>query len=227
MTGHVLHGRTNAPGFLLVAGLPGFLLVAGPLSLLLCCLRTALILLGDRQIRLTSSNCSKQELIRIYRNYVREVRRLALWEAGLLAIAGLGLALFDMDGVPMLLLALLYGAAAILILMDQISSNPVSTAEDLFSLRAQYCQVLMQRHQSRRFLSWLWLAPAFLELHVVANRGFIEAVEASVAAVLLCFLATALNRESSGRTGEETGLLARLDERRWAPESLAYRGHSE
>jgi hypothetical protein len=205
LTGRALHGPTGAPGFLLMAG---------PLSLLLCSLRTCLILLGDRRHRLTSTNCLRQELSHAYRGYIRNAGFLGLLEAGLLILAGLGLAHFNKEGLSMLPLALLYGATAIYILIDQSLSNTIKVSDDIFALRAQYCRALIHRNRSRRFLSWLWLAPALLVLHVISNKGILETVEASVAAVLLCFLATAINRESSGRAAEEVDLLARLEEKR-------------
>ena len=80
------------------------------------------------------------------------------------------------------------------------------------SLRARYQQELARQQQLRRFLRWLWFSPVLVALHTRLAGTELDAgrpVTARlncVAAVILCFLVAALNREHGGRMQEQIGI---------------------
>jgi len=195
VTGNAPPGRSYAPGFILMIG---------PLSLLLCSLRTSLILMNDRLVESAVFSSSKQELAgAAYRKQPHHAQRRDRWEAGLLALTGTGLALLHHGDIPILMLTTLYIAAAAHILTHQTFVPSKPELGEPIALHAQYCRDLMQRYQLRRFLTCLWLVPLLLVLKKAAEHGALETIEATVATVLLCFLAAAVNRESAGRAREE------------------------
>jgi hypothetical protein len=190
---------------------PGFVLMVGPLSLLLCSLRTSLILMNDHLARSAAVSSSKRQSAQTTnRKRPHHAQHHDRWEAVLLALTGLGLAVLHHGDVPILMLTTLYFAAAVHILTHQIFVPPSPQPGDPITLQGQYCRALMQRHQLRRFLSCLWLIPLLLMLKKAAQHGALETIEATVATVLLCSLAAAVNRESGGRVGEETDRVTRL-----------------
>ena len=77
----------------------------------------------------------------------------------------------------------------------------------------------MRRQRQRGFLWWLWFAPVLTALYFEWVEGMLAdgkpmlAVFGTVAAMLLCFLITALNREYGGRMREQVGLLDRMREK--------------
>jgi hypothetical protein len=194
------------------------LLFVGPmLSPLMGLLRTGLILDGDRRSWITTGAQSAQELAAGYRAFARRARWHNVLEgAALVAVAGF--AFFYLPVTPAIALTGLYLVVAFYLLLDGAPRALPATC-DFTALRALYQRALLRRQQLRRFLWWLWFTPALAALHLRMVEGAMTdgkpmlAVFGSVAALLLCFLVVALNREYGGRVREQVGLLDRMRER--------------
>jgi hypothetical protein len=109
------------------------------------------------------------------------------------------------------LLAATFAVAALWLVLDRPRREP---GQDFVSLRAAYSQSLLHQQQLRGFLWWLWLSPLLVTFQA-AMSGAAEAssiLRNNMIAVVLCFLATALNREGGGRAREEIVALSRLRE---------------
>jgi hypothetical protein len=184
------------------------------LSPFLCIFRAGLILQGDRNAPLAASSLPREELARDYRSFLQRALCRNLLEAMALGLAAICGFFFAWNA----LLIGLFGLAAIYLLTAAV--RRVSPACDFVSLRAQYQQELARQQQLHRFLRWLWFAPVLVALHarlaadgLAAGRPPVMAVLDCVAAVVLCFLVTALNREHGGRAQEQIGVLDRMRER--------------
>lgn len=123
--------------------------------------------------------------------------------------------------------ALLIGLFALAAIYLLAATGPrAAPAGDFVSLRTCYQRDLARQQQLRRFLRWLWFTPVLVALHVrLTEHGLaagrpVTALLDCVAAVVLCFLVTALNREHGGRMQEQIGLLDRMRERTTASGSL-------
>jgi hypothetical protein len=187
-------------------------LLAGPFSLLLCGLRTGLILNMDRyEVVLPGamkfaelSACRKQFLARLVRR-----RRL---EIAALVLAALGWPLVMEPSLGIAMGAVFLAAALYLIHLD-LSSREQGEM-DFRGLRHRYAEDLRGDEQLRRFLCWLWVVPGL----GAAHAGFVtggppeQIASRALLAILLCFGAGAINREERGRAQEEISLLGRLRE---------------
>jgi hypothetical protein len=190
----------------------GYFLMAGPLSLLLCSVRTVLILDGDRRSARLGENLSVAELSALWRGYRGRARGRNRMEALLLGLAALMLPRLLPQGLGGLALAAVFAGTALYLLMSDADGD---RAGDFISLRAGFQRMLAHQQQLRDFLWWLWLAPVLMTLQAELAKGAVPAtiMRDSIVAVLLCFLATALNREGGGQTREQIHSLARLGER--------------
>jgi len=190
-------------------------LLSGPFSLLLCGLRTGLIISMDRCEANLPDSMALAEL-RAFRDgfltRLRQRRRLEMVALGLGALcwprlieAPLGIAL----GAVFL--------AASLYLFHLDMSGGDKEPADFHVLRRRYVEEVRGDEQLRRFLCWLWVVPGL----AAAHAGFVAMVVAppeqtlarALLAVLLCFGAGAINREERGRVQEEISLLDRLSEK--------------
>jgi hypothetical protein len=180
------------------------------LSPLLCLFRAGLILQGDRSAPLAASSLPKEELARDYGHFLQGALRRNLLEAAALVLtAGCGL-FFAWNS---LLIGLFLAAA--LYLLVAVARRPAQAC-DFIALRAQYQRELARQQQLRRFLRWLWFTPVLVALHLRLaehDTGRLTAMLDGVAAVILCFLVSALNREHGGRVREQIGWLDRTGER--------------
>lgn len=187
----------------------------GPMiSPLLCFLRTGLIVDSDRHPVPAIPDQSVQELAAAYRAFAARVQRRNFTEAGALALAAL--ALLWQGAMPVLVLGF---ALAPLYLAVDGAARTVPARADFTALRLLYQQELGRQQQLRRFLWWLWCTPVLVALHgrmieagASAGRPLLI-VLGGVAALLVCFLVGALNREQDGRLQEEIRQMDRMRER--------------
>lgn len=194
------------------------LLFVGPmLSPLMGLLRTGLIVDGDRRAWIGAWDQSADDLAQNYRAFARRARWHNIVEGAALAVVA-GFAFFTLPATFAIALTGLYLLVAFYLLLDG-APRALPGAGDFVSLRALFQRELMRRQQLRRFLWWLWFTPALAALHVRMIEGWLAAGKpilaafGSIAALLLCFLVVALNREYGGRVREQVGLLDRMRER--------------
>lgn len=194
------------------------LLFLGPmLSPLIGLCRAGLIVDGDHRTSLAANEMSAPELADAYRGFARRTRWHNMLEGAALFAAGSFACVFLHDAVSIPLIAL-YLLAAFTLLLHGAPRMPGAQA-DFVSLRAHFQSELTQRQRQRYFLWWLWFAPVLAALYLklvegtLANGKPMLAVLGSVAAILSCFLITALTREYSGRIQEQVGLLDRMREK--------------
>ena len=195
------------------------------LSPFLCIVRAGLILLGDRRALAMAGDLAIEELERDYRGFARCARRRNRLEAAALMLAAACGVHFAWNG----LLVGLFALVGVYLLLNA-APRGLSSQRDFVSLRAHYQRELARQQQLRHFLWWLWFTPALIAL----NAGLIEAnwaaghelpaILGGVAAVLLCFLVAALNREQSGRVQEQIGLLDRMRQRLVAEDRTSHSG---
>lgn len=194
------------------------LLFLGPmLSPLMGLFRTGLIMDGDRRGFVAAEDQSAKNLTGSYRVFVQRVRWHNMLEGAALAVVA-AFAFFYLPVTLAIALTGLYLLVAFYLLLDGMP-RPLPATYDFVSLRALYQRELLRRQQLRRFLWWLWFTPVLAAMHVQLIQGWLAAGKpmlaalGSVAALLLCFLITALNREYGGRVREQVGLLDRMRER--------------
>jgi hypothetical protein len=194
------------------------LLFLGPmLSPLMGLCRAGLIVDGDHRSSLAASEMSAPELEDAYRRFAGRTRWHNMLEGAALFAAGSFASVFLRDAVSIPLIAL-YLLAAVYLLLHGALRMPEPQA-DFVSLRAHFQSELTRRQRQRHFLWWLWFAPVLAALYLklveamLANGKPMLAVLGSVAAILSCFLITALTREYSGRIQEQVGLLDRMREK--------------
>ena len=194
---------------------------------LLCLFRTSLIIKSDRSRPFPVHDLSLEDVIGDYGLFVRRIRRRNRGEAGALGLAALFAVLYLRPGTPYalggayaqigLVLTITYGLAAAYLLLEG-GAQALPASADFLSLRAHYAHELARQQQQRRFLWWLWLTPVLIALHAkLIETGFAAGrpepiLLGSSAAVLLCFLISALNREHGGWVQEKIGLLDRVSE---------------
>ena len=186
-------------------------LLGAPLSLFLCLVRTGLILDGDRRGKWLGSRLSMAEMRLMWRDHRRRVIRRNRLEAVLLALAAVWLPALTANAHAQEMLAAMFAAAALWLVLDVPRR---AAGLDFVSLRATYSQSLLHQQQLRGFLWWVWLSPLLVIFQAtMPNEGEASLIlENNMIAVLLCFLATALNREGGGRAQEEIVALSRLRE---------------
>ena len=167
---------------------------------LLCILRTGLIVDSDRRAT------PKGDLATAYEAFRLRARRHNIVE-GVMLVAAAGVAARWLDGTSALLFTALYLMTAFYLLWR---GAPAPTSGDIRTLAFHYATALDSRHQLRRFLWWLWCAPALLALQQHTGHNPIAAALAAALTVLCCFLLAAINREHGGRIREEMRALERL-----------------
>jgi hypothetical protein len=194
------------------------LLFVGPmLSPLMGLFRAGLILDGDQRTALAAENLSAAELAAAYYGFAHRARWHNMLEGAALFAAG-SFAFFFLRGTVSVPLIGLYILAAFYLLLHG-APRPLLQRWDFVSLRAHFQGELMRRQRQRGFLWWLWFAPVLTALYFEWVEGMLAdgkpmlAVFGTVAAMLLCFLITALNREYGGRMREQVGLLDRMREK--------------
>jgi hypothetical protein len=186
--------------------------MGAPLSLFLCFVRTGLILDGDRRDRWLGSSLSMAEMMLMWREHRRSVMRRNRLEAVLLALAAVWLPHLAAGRQAQTILAAMFAAAALWLVLDVPRRG---SRLDFVSLRAAYSQSLLHQQLLRGFLWWLWAAPALVAFQAALNSESAPSLilENDMVAILLCFLATSLNREGGGRMREEVVALSRLREK--------------
>jgi hypothetical protein len=183
-----------------------------PLSALLCAFRTCLIIGSDRLNDLLRTELSAEDLADRRQAYLCRARFCNLVEGIVMALAAICWAFSARGGPPSsMALAATYGIAGVFLLMEFAPQD--QPASDFVSIRARYRHELARQQQLRCFLWWLWFAPALLALQTRAVAGQLTVMQSSIAAMLLCFLITALNREGVGRMRERVGALELARER--------------
>lgn len=169
---------------------------------LLCLLRTGLIVDSDRRTPLVAADPAAA-----YAAFRLRARRHNIIE-GLALVAAAAAAALWLDGrVALLFTALLLLTAFYLLWRGAPTALPAGA--DALTIAARYRAALAARRQLRRFLWWLWCAPALLALDRHAGHGPIASALSGATIVLCCFLLAAINREHGGRTQEEIGALER------------------
>jgi hypothetical protein len=186
-----------------------FFMLGAPLSLFLCIVRTGLILDGDRRDRWLGSRLSMAEMMLMWRDHRRRIMRRNRLEAMLLALAAVWLPHLAVARPAQTLLAAMFAVAALWLVLDVPRRE---AGQDFVSLRAAYSRSLLHQQSLRGFLWWLWVAPALVAFQAGLSSESAPSLilENDMIAVLLCFLAAALNREGSGRMREEIVALSRL-----------------
>ena len=202
----------------LVMGIPHshallILLLAGPLSLVLCGLRTGVILGIDRYDTVLPEAMSLAALRARHEAFLRRQRRRRRLDIAMLGVAALcwPLLIERSLSVPLsavFLAAGLYQFNALLCDVREVPTN--------FARLAQYHADAMQDDaQLRRFLCWLWVVPGLCLVQTGIASGIAAPAQIVLRAVLtalLCFGAGAINREERGRVQEEVSLLGALRE---------------
>ena len=191
------------------------LLFLGPmLAPMMGLCRAGLIVDGDHRTSLMASEMSAPELTDTYRGFARATRWHNMLEGVCLLAAGSFACVFLRETVSIPLIAL-YLLAAFYLLLHGAPRMPEGQA-DFVSLRAHFQSELARRQRQRHFLWWLWFTPILAALYLklveemLANGKPALAVLGSVAAILSCFLITALTREYRGRIQEQVSLLDRM-----------------
>jgi hypothetical protein len=195
-------------------------LLTGPFSLLLCGLRTGLILSIDRcEVNLPGS-MALGELRAIRGGFLARLGQRRRLEMVALVLGALCWP--QLIGAPrgIALGAVFLAVALYLFHLD--FGGEEETQGDFQSLRRLYVEEVRRDEQLRRFLCWLWVVPGLIVAHAgFAAQGQIfpqlafpqESVSRVLLAVLLCFGAGAINGEERGRVQEEISLLHRLSEK--------------
>jgi len=185
---------------------PYFIFLGPWMVPLLCMLRTAVILWGDRGHRPLIREMSLAEVKADYRRFERRVAR-----HNVLEILALGGAVFIFARMPLGAAIYLLGA---LYLLVKGAAAPAPEHANFAAMRALFQEQLARQHRVRCFVWWLWFLPPVLAL----QAGFSAArplllVTGLAAALLFGFFIESLNRERRGRVLEEIGGLALAVER--------------
>jgi hypothetical protein len=189
------------------------LLLSGPLSLVLCGLRTGVILGIDRYDTILPDAMPLAALRARRHDFLRRQRRRRRLDIAALGLAALcwPLLIERSLSVPLsavFLAAALYQFNALFCDMQEAPAN--------FARLAQYYADEMQNDaQFRRFFCWLWVVPGLCLIQTGIVSGIpapAQTVLHAVLTVLLCFGAGAINREERGRVQEEISLLGQLRE---------------
>jgi hypothetical protein len=188
------------------------LFMAAPLSLVLCGIRTGVIVSMDRLDMVFPQALSLAELHAVREGFLARLRWRRRFEAAALALAALFWPALIGHGLGISLTAV-YLAAALYLLAGNLSEGP-KTSPDFISLRRRYVEEVHSEQQLGRFLCWLWVAPGLvLEAGgIVPGLAPEQMIGRAVLVLLLCFGAGAINREGRGQVQEEISQLARLRE---------------
>jgi hypothetical protein len=193
------------------SGLLALFILGMPLSPVLCGFRAFLMVGNDRRGTWAGTDLSIAELSDFRQIFLRRGRRRNLIEGSVLVLAGAGWPMLMRGELSGVALAAVYGITALFVLTEFARSTELRS--DFVSLRAHYRRELARQQHLRRFLWWLWLAPALVALQSRAAAGQLTVMQCSFTAMLLCFLVATLNREGEGRMRELVGALERARER--------------
>jgi hypothetical protein len=193
------------------SGLLALFILGMPLSPILCGFRALLLIGNDCRGIWAGADLSISELSGFRETFRRRGRRRNLIEGGALLLAGAGWPVMMRGELSGVALAVVYGISALFVLTEFVPS--AEPHPDFVSLRAHYERELAQQQRLRRFLRWLWLAPALVALQSQAVAGRLTVMQCSFTAMLLCFLVATLNREGEGRMRELIDALEHARER--------------
>lgn len=209
------HPAATVDGVWLAIGLFFF----GPcLSPLLCLLRTGLIVRGDRRPSLSGNGWDSETLTRHRARFWNGSRNARHLEAAGLAAAGFLSWRYLGQVTPLNhMLALFYALAALFLMLNRPNRAATRAAVDFLTLRTACQRDLVRQQQLRCFLWWLWCAPVLLMLHadtmaIAEGTSPADAMLPGMAAIMLCFFVSALNREGAGWTQEQIRYLDRMRE---------------
>jgi hypothetical protein len=189
------------------------LLPAGPLSLVLCGLRTGVILGIDRYAVILPGAMPLAALRARHGDFLRRQRRRRWLDIAMLGIAALCWPLLIERSLSVPLSAVFLAAA--LYQFNALLRDVRETPTNFARLAQHYADEMQDDAQFRRFICWLWVVPGLC----LIQRGMLlgiapqaQIVLQAVLTVLLCFGAGAINREQCGRVREEISLLGVLRE---------------
>jgi hypothetical protein len=188
------------------------LILAAPLSLVLCALRTGVIVSMDRLDAVLPQALSLAELAAVREGFLARLRWRRRLEAVALALAALCWPGLIGHGLGISLTAV-YLAAALYLLNGNLSGSP-KMALDFVSLRGRYVEEVSGEQQLSRFLCWLWVVPGLMLVAtgIVPGVAPEQIISRAILVLLLCFGAGAINREGRGKVQEEISQLSRLRE---------------
>ena len=192
------------------------LFMAAPLSLVLCGFRTGVIVSMDRLDTVFPQALSWRELAAVRQGFLARLRRRRRIEALSLALAAPfwpGLIGHGQDHSLGLSLTAIYLAAALYLLAGNLSDHP-EMAPDFIGLRSRYVEEVSGEQQLGRFLCWLWVVPCLVLLAggIVPGEQPEQIISRALLVLLLCFGASAINREGRGQVQEEISQLSRMKE---------------
>jgi hypothetical protein len=188
------------------------LFTAAPLSLVLCAIRTGVIVSMDRLDMIFPQALSLAQLAAVRDGFLARLRWRRRFEAIALALAALFWPGLIGHGLG-LGLAAIYLAAALYLLNGNLSDR-AKMAHDFIGLRAAYVEEVSGAQQLSRFLCWLWVVPGLMIVAggIVPGLAPEQIISRAVLVLLLCFGAGAINREGRGQVQEEISQLSRLRE---------------
>jgi hypothetical protein len=191
----------------------GVLLMTAPLSLVLCAIRTGVIVSMDRLDTIFPKALSLAELAAVRDGFLARLRWRRRFEAAALAIAALCWPGLIGHGLGLTLTAI-YLAAALYLLNGNLSDSR-EAMPDFIGLRRRYVEEVGGEQRLARFLCWLWVVPGLMLVTggIVAAARPEQIIARAVLVLLLCFGAGAINREGRGQVQEEISQLSRLKER--------------
>lgn len=189
------------------------LLPAGPLSLVLCGLRTGVILGIDRYDTILPDAMPLAALRARHGDFLRRQRRRRWLDIAMLGIAALCWPLLIERSLSVPLSAVFLAAA--LYQFNALFRDARETPTNFARLAQHYADEMQDDAQFRRFICWLWVVPGLCLIQTGMLSGIApqaQIVLQAVLTVLLCFGAGAINREQCGRVREEISLLGVLRE---------------
>jgi hypothetical protein len=188
------------------------LFTAAPLSLVLCALRTGVIVSMDRLDMVFPQALSLRELAAVRDGFLARLRWRRRFEAAALALAALYWPGLIGHGLGLSLTAV-YLAAALYLLNGNLSTA-AGTATDFIGLRCRYVAEVSGEQHLSRFLCWLWVVPGLMLVAggIVPGLAPEQFISRAVLVLLLCFGASAINREGRGQVQEEISQLSRMRE---------------
>lgn len=192
------------------------LFMVAPLSLVLCSIRTGVIVGMDRLDTVFPRALSLAALAAVRDGFLARLRWRRRFEATALALAALcwpGLIGHGHGSDLGLGLTAVYLAAALYLLTGNISESPAAVS-DFISLRCRYVEEVSGEQQLSRFLCWLWVVPGLMLVAggIVPGVSPEQIIVHAIVVLLLCFGASAINREGRGQVQEEISQLSRLRE---------------
>ncbi len=187
-------------------------LMAAPLSLVLCAIRTGVIVSMDRLGTYLPQALSLAELAAVRDGFLARLRWRRRFEASAMALAALCWPGLIGHGLGISLTAV-YLAASLYLLNGNLSGGG-KTAPDFISLRCRYVEEVSSEQQLARFLCWLWVVPGLMLVAagIVPGVAPQQIIPRAILVLLLCFGAGAINREGRGKVQEEISQLSRLRE---------------